>query len=356
MVFPVGYRRGVPLWRAVRDNRPVDVLHLHWTECYTGDGNRPSLVFRWVKLLVDLALVRISGVRVVWTLHNILPHECRHPGLERFFRRRLANSVSQVLAHGESSRRAAEDVLHCSSTRIAVAPHGHYRSVYPPATAEMRREGRVGLSNDHRVFLFFGMMRPYKGLERLLRVWRKLKPQQATLRLAGPCLDPDYQTELRALVGETPGTALSCGFSHADEVSRIFAPADVVVLPFEQVQTSGSVILALSFGKPVIAPRLGEIPETLQTATDLMYEPGADASLEEAIRRALERDLERLSAQSAEACKMLEWDMTAARTVACYREAAPRLESSLSAGLCAQVNSDRISLDESIGGPAAKAS
>lgn len=162
------------------------------------------------------------------------------------------------------------------------------------------------------------MMRPYKGLERLLRVWKKLKPEAATLRFAGPCLDGKYEATLRTLVKETPAVTFTCGFAGPEQVSRHFASADAVILPFESVQTSGSVILALSFGKPVIAPRLGEIPETLNGATDLLYEPGKDESLEQAVHRALEGDLPELGTRSFESCERLSWEQSATRTLACY--------------------------------------
>jgi beta-1,4-mannosyltransferase len=321
VIFPRGYRRVLPLYRAVRDNRPIDVLHLHWTEAYTRQGSWLSQLFRWTKLWIDVQFVRSSGAAVVWTLHNVIPHECRYPRLERFFRRRLASRVSQLLVHGEQSRLAAETVLHCPSSKITVSPHGNYRTAYPPATEEMRLKGRQGLPSDHKMFLFFGMMRPYKGLERLLRVWQKLDPPGATLRLSGPCLDANYETKLRTLVNDAQGISLNCEFAHGEDVSRIFAAADVAVLPFEKVQTSGSVILALSFGKPVIAPRTGEIPEAADGADDLLYEPGTDAALEEALRRALALDLADLGVRSARAGDALAWDLAARRTLNGYRAA-----------------------------------
>jgi beta-1,4-mannosyltransferase len=319
VMFPVGYRRVLPLYRAVKDNRPVDVLHLHWTEAYTRRGNLFSQTFRWVKLLVDLEFVRSTGTAVVWTMHNVLPHECRHPRLERYFRRGLTKRVSRLFVHGQESREAAKSVLHCPDERITVTPHGNFRSAYPPPTTEMRLDGRQGLATDHRVFLFFGMMRPYKGLERLVRVWQSVKPEHATLRLVGPCIDAKYETDLRNLVRNVPGATLSCKFVEGDGVTRIFAASDVVVLPFEKIQTSGSVILAASFGKPVIAPRLGEIPEALRGAADLLYEPGTDSALEAAIRRALKIDLSELASRSNRAASALDWELAAIPTLATYR-------------------------------------
>jgi len=321
VMFPVGYRRGLPIFRALRDNAPIDLLHLHWSEAYTRGTSWFGYCLSWWKLLVDLWLVRRSGVPVVWTVHNLLPHECRWPGLERYFRRRLARGVSQVIVHGEQSRADVVGELGCPPDRVTVAPHGHYRDMYRAATPELRRERRGALAADHRVFLFFGYMRPYKGLERLLRVWRKLNPAHASLWLVGPCLDTAYEAELKNLTKGVCRVQMECGFVETEGVSRVFAGADVVVLPFESVQTSGSVILALTFGKPVVAPRLGEIPETVGLADGLLYEPGSDEALASAIERALVCDLTELNAKSTAACERMGWETTARCTAAIYAAA-----------------------------------
>ena len=244
VIFPRGYRRVLPLYRAVRDNRPVDVLHLHWTENYTRQGNWLSQLFRWTKLWIDVQFVRSSGTAVVWTLHNVIPHECRYPRLERFFRRpagepgisiarprrteptcgRYGLTLPELKNYGESARQLSNSIP---------PGNGGNASPRPPGIAERSQD-----------FFVFGMMRPYKGLERLLRIWQKLNPPGATLRLSGPCLDANYEAKLRTLVNDARGVSLTCEFAHGEDVSRIFAAADVAVLPFENVQTSGSVILA----------------------------------------------------------------------------------------------------------------
>lgn len=318
VLFPAGYRRGFPIFRAVRDNAPINVLHLHWSEPYIQGNNWLSRAGFWWKLLVDLWLVRLSKVRVVWTLHNLLPHECPSPKLEAFFRRRLVRGMSQVIVHGRQSRVAAFSVLGCSPEKVTVVPHGNYRDVYPATTSEMRQQSRAGLPDDHRVFLFFGHMRPYKGIERLLQVWRTSRPQRASLWLIGPCLDAAYETQLRAEAATTPDARIECGFVEQEQVSRWFAGADVVVLPFGQVQTSGSVILALSFGKPVIAPRLGEIPESVGSADDLLYDPEAADGLATSLQRALTINLHELGCRSRDSADRLNWTSIAELTAAIY--------------------------------------
>ena len=319
VVFPAGYRRVFPLWRAVRLNRPIDVLHLHWCEPFAKGRNWFERAFYWIKLLTDLCLVRFSGVRVVWTLHNVLPHECSHPKMETFFRSRLLRLVSQVIVHGEQSRKDAMAMLHCPSEKMNVAPHGNYRDVYPKATTEMRDRARAGIPDDQRVFLFFGYMRKYKGIERLLRVWTALSPTNASLWLAGPCFDETYEASLRSEASKIKNVRIDCGFIADQDVTKMISGADFVVLPFEKVQTSGSTILALSFGKPVIAPRIGEIPETLGEASDLIFEPGSDCALSEAIQKGLRADIDDLAKKSISACNRLDWAVAGKITAKVYR-------------------------------------
>lgn len=219
----------------------------------------------------------------------------------------------------------AQEQYACPDEKIVVIPHGNYCKAYPPATGAMRLAARQGVPDQERVLLFFGMMRPYKGLERLLRVWRQLAPRSARLRLVGPCRDPGYEQELKQLCDATPEVSFHPGFVPLEEIALAFAGADVVVLPFDKVQTSGSVILALSYGKPVIAPNMGEIPEAVGAANDLLYEPGMDDALASAMNRALTIDLADLGRRSEMSGERLNWSEIARQTADVYAAAATGL-------------------------------
>ena len=321
IVFPSGYRRMLPIFRACRDHSPVDVLHLHWSEPFSKGKTWFRRAFYWTKLLMDLWFVRLSGIRVIWTLHNLMPHECSYPQLEKYFRQRLLRGMSHVIVHGRQSYQDVIAVLSCPADKVTVVHHGNYQGFYPLATLEMRCESRGSLPVDHRVFMFFGIMRPYKGIERLLRAWHELQPENASLWLAGPCSDPVYEAELRSIAANMPNVRFECGFVPKDHVSRLFAGADVVVLPFQRVQTAGSVILALSFGKPVIAPRIGEVPETVGDADALLYDAQSNDGLSSALRRALTGDLRDVSVSSKASGDRLNWGSVAAKTNAIYSAA-----------------------------------
>ncbi len=106
------------------------------------------------------------------------------------------------------------------------------------------------------------------------------------------------------------------------EMPLYLGAADVVALPFERIQTSGSVLLAMTFGKPVIAPRLGDLPETLSGADDLTYPAGDGRALADRLNESLRTDLADLSARTAGAAARFDWLPIAAQTAAVYRAAA----------------------------------
>lgn len=318
--FPMGYRRGLPLWRAAREHADARVLHLHWLSPYLRGRRVAAFLFSALKFIIDAALVRLSGRRIVWTLHNLVPHEARFPSLEIYARRLLCKMSSAVIVHGSAGRDEVVSRFGCGPEKIFLIPHGHYRTAYPPPTSQQAAREVLGLEPARTIFLFFGMIRPYKGLTRLLRAWAKASLTDAQLLIAGACL-PEYRSELESLLKDVTGVIWHDRRIADEHVSHYFTAADVVVLPFERVQTSGSVVLAMSYGKPVIAPRLGDVPETLAGADDLLFPPGDGAALAERLSQAATTDLSHLATRTARAAERLDWALIGRRTGIVYSQA-----------------------------------
>jgi glycosyltransferase involved in cell wall biosynthesis len=172
------------------------------------------------------------------------------------------------------------------------------------------------------VILFFGFLRPYKGLEMLLQAWREVPARGAVLLVVGQSQTPDYSAVLARLAQAAPRAQVLDRFVPPDEVRVFLSAADAVVLPFRAVQTSGSVLLAMSFGRPIIAPRLGELAGTLAGADDLLFTAGDEGDLRRRLTRALTSDLTDLAQRTAAACDRLGWGPIAAATAEVYRRAA----------------------------------
>lgn len=318
--FPQGYRRGLPILRMVSSQpEPISVVHLHWLTPYLkGNG-----LIRWVyaiKFWLDLWLTQLRGVRVVWTIHNEQSHDGAFPRLEQWLNQRLLHQVDRLIVHHDATRQAIAHTYAIDPAKFTVIPHGHYRGAYPPAIDPQVARTQLALPQTGQIYLTLGMLRPYKGIERLLKVWQDQEfARVGCLVVAGKALDADYQAKLTRLVTGVKGVFLVPEFIPADRIPWFFSAADVVVLPFEQILTSGSLILAMSYGKPIIAPRLGGIAETLGEASSFLYDPSEAQGLAEALHRSRQSDLEAIAQITRDVCDRLDWHPIAQQTLQAYQ-------------------------------------
>lgn len=332
--FPWGYRRVFPIFRMVRDSlrngkterrafpQRFDVLHLHWLTPYLKGDNFPVKLVYALKFLLDVWLTRRSGVRVVWTVHNLIPHDSQFPRLERWVCQRLAQLADEIIVHHASALECVRQAYKTAPISGQVIPLGHYRGVYLEAIAPHIARSELGLPPTGLIYLHQGMLRPYKGIERLLKVWSQFYQYQpsAALVIAGRALDQAYSETLTQLAANTPGVVLHDGYVEDSQMHLYFSAADVMVLPFEAILTSSSVILAMSYDVPVIAPRLGGISETVGAASALLYDPNDAAGLLEALKTSTQVDLAALRVQVKQECDRLDWHKIAQQTRQVYTD------------------------------------
>lgn len=320
--FPLGYRRVFPIFRAVKTSpQPFDVLHLHWLSPYTkGDQWLVKFVYS-VKFLIDVLITRWIGVRVVWTVHNRISHDSKFPGLDLWTRRILAQLVDRIILHNHSTLEAIAQDYRFDIAKATVIPHGHYRSIYKPAIDERSARSQLGLLPTGRLYLHQGQLRPYKGIEQLLKIWGENQDTfyGDTLLIAGKPLDAVYEQKLRQLVSDIHMVRLYAEFVEGEKIHLFFSAATVVVLPFEKILTSGSLVVAMSYGKPIIAPKLGGIPETLEIAGSLLYDPDDQQGLLQALIKTHNINLGELGQQVTEVCNKLDWLKIAAKTSKVYQ-------------------------------------
>jgi beta-1,4-mannosyltransferase len=325
--FPWGYRRVFPIFRAVKTSpQPFDVLHLHWLSPYT-KGDRWLVKFVYsVKFLIDILITRWIGVRVVWTVHNRISHDSKFPGLDLWTRRILAQLVARIILHNHSTLEAIAQDYRFKIAKAAVVPIGHYRSIYHPPIDEQSARNKLGLSLTGRIYLHQGMLRPYKGIEQLIKVWAENQDtfKEDILLIVGKPLNVAYSKQLMQLATGVKGVSIYPEFVEDDRMHLFFSAATVVVLPFEKILTSSSLVVAMSYSKPIIAPKLGGIPETLGRADSLLYDPNHEKGLLLSLEKSTHIDLNQLSQLVTESCNQLDWSKISETTTRIYQSLASR--------------------------------
>lgn len=283
----------LPMLSAVlRYGRP-DILHMHWLhEQIMGLRKGPSR-FRMLRLAAELMVFRLLGVRVVWTIHNLRAHETTNPEMELRFNGWIARRLcDRLIVHGETARTAvisAYRLSGCDAEKVGVVPHPGAAGHYPTGASREEARRRLGLAHGDRVFLFLGKVRTYKGVTRALEVLRRIPGERLWFIIAGIPKPLELGDELRNTCAD-PRVILNLAFVPSDEVQVYMAAADVVVCPFQRVLTSGSLLLAMSFGKPVVVPQLDVIRDVVDEKGAIFFDPGSAADLERAFQRAASLD------------------------------------------------------------------
>jgi len=247
-------------WRAFL--RRYDVVHIHWPETHLRTHSWWRALGKHVRLAALCLWLRCRGTRVVWMLHNLKSHEKDHwisATLFPLWFPRWCTHVIALTAHGLSCARELHPALR--NKPAAIVPHGHYRDVYPRVPSRQESRARLGLRENSFTFLFFGNIRRYKNVPELIRRFRELPDRDTELVIAGLPVLGVRTEDLEALARGDARIRLHLRFIPDDEVPVFLSACDLVVLPFDSILNSGSVLLALSLDRPVLAPRLGALPE-----------------------------------------------------------------------------------------------
>ncbi|MCE2440318.1 MAG: glycosyltransferase [Candidatus Latescibacteria bacterium] len=297
----------------------VDVLHLNWPSYMYNTDDAGQSVKKCAELIGHLTLARFLGYRVVWTVHNLYPHERPHPGLDRLARLAITQLATALIVHCEYGR--VQVLKHFHRTHgIFTVPHGHFIDVYENRVSRVAARRELGIAPDGFVYLFFGNVKRYKGVERLLEVFSRLQGEHLRLLLAAK-VNSEYSADVvaRAQAGDPRILMHTAEFFPDEELQLFFNAADVMVLPFVDMLTSGSAITAMSFARPVIAPGIGCLPELLDENSGIIYDASNRNGLERAMEEIRERDMSACSESAFQRAKALSWASIAEKTLEAYQ-------------------------------------
>ena len=298
----------------------VDVLHVHWLELlYTAPRLGPSLR-RLLAVLLGLYRAKAGGCRVVYTVHNLNPHEQAFPALRRFADAAIFRWADAVHAHDEAARSNVA-AMHGRRRGVHVIPHGSYLGAYPDTCTDAEARALLGLREDCFVFLFLGQIRRYKGVEELIAAFEQLADASSELVIAGHVHDPTYARELAAQTRDKRSIHTWFEYVQDSQVQHYMHACNVCVLPYREVTTSGAGVLAFSFGRPIVAPALGGFVALCEGGRGFVYDPSDEQGLQQALLQACHADVAEAGRRALAWAEEHRWSALAPRFVAMYHEA-----------------------------------
>lgn len=277
-------------------------------------------------------LARLCGLRIVFTAHNVLPHEDAEK--KAFFMKNafavIYSFSNRIIAHSNYGKNELIRVFGIPGGKISVIAHGNYLFFRTREVSRQDARERLKIPQDKKIILHFGALRRYKGVELLLEalsLLRRNRPDIMLLLAGKPMHVPEgYFEKLISGRGLEDCVIFRSEYIRAQDMPDIFFASDLVVLPYRQIDTSGSIQLAYAFSKPVIATRTGSMAEVLsENVNGLLVEPDDPDKLAQAIEKIISDPaaIERMGAASMDlAVEKFSWRAIAVKTEALYCEIA----------------------------------
>lgn len=269
------------------------VLHLGWTAPIAHNATTVREALAAVATAKEqLARFRQRGGRIIWTIHNVLPHEVEFliPALELC--RAFADAADVVHVMASATGKLVRPYYSLEGSRVERIPHPSYAGIYPSTESRAQAREALGIAQDVTLALATGTIRPYKGVDRLIALSQQL-PQGVELAIVGQFsggLDPN---EARATAGQS--CRIVDGYQDGESLARWCSAADVMLLPYTGSLNSGTIELAATFGLPAIVPPLptfadfdsrwvrvvdfdNDVPGTISAISELAATPTAAAA------------------------------------------------------------------------------
>lgn len=258
-----------------RDGRGI--FHIQWEEsslihCDTRYTARRARE-RYIRQLEEY---RTAGGKIIWTVHNLMPHELKYTDTFMTFRRQLASIADRILVHNSYSIEVLERQAGLMDRdKIRVLPHPSYLGVYEPIERTLAQEKNKPLNPD--ALLFFGKVRTYKGVSNMLRNLPQSFTDQHGIKLhirGQPLRAESEEREIKAQIQSR--TDLVCNLRRvpSSDIAALFRSVGAIVLPYTRFLTSGVAVLGLTLGVPVVAPDTSQMRELFPAAAhDLLFNP-----------------------------------------------------------------------------------
>ena len=269
------------------------IIHFHWPSRLYSHSERDKMEQRVQKFVLLLNHIVSQGAHIVWTVHNLMPHEVLHLDLEVIARAALVKNCSAVITH---CQRAAEEVAARFGDNIAihVINHPDLSAAYPTPIPKNVSKSTLGYQNNPFIFLFFGLLRPYKGLDLVINTFNKLPSQNARLIVAGKPSESFNIGRLESAAAQDPRIRLYLSSISKECVAKLYGAADISLHCYTSILTSGSVVLAMGMSTAVVAPRIGCLEEIISQETGVLYEQNEPRSLEHVLNRVMNMNVEEM--------------------------------------------------------------
>jgi beta-1,4-mannosyltransferase len=292
------------------------ILHLHWIGSLYEGRTIIRFIVRTIIFCITLVALRLKNVRIILTLHNLVPHDSSNIKCHLLARKVILKCVNDIIVHSEPAREVAIKYFG-SENKYTVILHGTYRGYYKNGTTRDEARSLLSIPDKMKVILFFGAIKPYKNIEAIIRAADYFKSDNFMFVLAGN-IDDHYKEQLS---DKTSSNVLIFGsFVRDDMIQYYMNASDALILPYQHSLTSGAAILGLSYGVPIIGTNATAFEHLIKEDLCISCNPTEPKSISDAIKVILSWDKNAFKDRCDKYLSKCSWDDAANQHARLYRQ------------------------------------
>lgn len=299
-----------------------DILHLHWLHPLFIRNNLSKTLVRLTALIVELCILKIIGIKIVWTAHNIKNHDSLYVRLDQICTKFVAKISHGIIAHSQTAKQEIVKQLNIKNhQKIFVVPHGNYIDYYDNHVSRTEARNKLNIYHEKVVILLLGSIRENKGVLELIETFKKLNQEEVELIVAGKPANKELEQTIKHQISANQNIQFISGFVPDEDIQTYMNACDVVVFPYQEILTSGAVFLAMSFKKACIAPRQSCLGEALDDNGAFLYNSDCQNGLFQAMEGAIKNNNQLISMgqHNFKLAEKFNWNNIADMTLKVYR-------------------------------------
>lgn len=227
------------------------VFHQHWIETRSR-----QLLLRTFQLIIFTLVFRMVGGQIIWTIHNLIPHDSDHPKFDKIIGKIFSALSSLVHVHSNYAKLEVIKFFRISEKKVVIVPHPKYLAQIKDqkiARDFITQKWFNSLRNTDTLILMFGKIKPYKDVEMVIEAVEKADNSNVKLLVIGKI--ESYGKNKKPDSSSENVKVVDC-FISSDELPFLISASDFVLFNFTKILTSGSVRLALDYEKKIMCKKL----------------------------------------------------------------------------------------------------
>lgn len=241
------------------------IYHIQWLRMNIFEG-----------IIVNL-LLKCSGRKIIYTAHNVLPHE-KETVINKIVFYLIYRIVNIIIVHSESIKNRIVNEFKLSESKVKIVNHGVYNIKKDAQITKLTARETLGLLDDDKVILFFGNISKYKGIDILLNAFCVGENHIISNKLiiAGK-IDPKFEKIFKSFYSNIRKNNIISFFDYVsdEQMEMIFKSTDVTILPYIEGSQSGVLFMSYAYGRPVIASDIGSFShDIVQGSTGYIFQVG----------------------------------------------------------------------------------